>query len=81
MHTTIGPTHHQIAELLSDDIISEMTRYLIEDYNYPLEKAMNIVYRSATVKLLLNEEAELYVQSPAYVYDLLLQELNQDKDC
>lgn len=77
MHTPIEPTHSQIAELLTDDIISEMTGYLIEDYNYSLEKALDIVYSSATVALLQNEEAELYVQSPAYVYDLLLHELGK----
>ena len=35
-----------------------------------------MVYRSKTVELLLIEEGELYVQSPAYVYDMLLQELH-----
>ena len=35
-----------------------------------------MVYRSKTVELLQIEEGELYVQSPAYVYDMLLQELH-----
>ena len=61
---------------LTDDIISEMTQYLMEDYGYTLEKALDTVYRSKTVELLQIEEGELYVQSPAYVYDMLLQELH-----
>lgn len=76
MQTKIEPSHHDIAILLTDDIISEMTKYLMEDYGYSLEKALDVVYTSKTVELLQIEEGELYVQSPAYVYDLLLKELH-----
>lgn len=76
MRTKIEPSHHDIAKLLTDDIISEMTQYLIEDYGYTLEKSLDLVYHSKTVELLQIEEGELYVQSPAYVYDMLLQELH-----
>lgn len=76
MRTKIEPSHHAIATLLTDDIISEMTQYLMEDYGYTLEKALDTVYNSKTVELLQIEEGELYVQSPAYVYDMLLQELH-----
>lgn len=75
MQANIEPTHHQLAELLTDDILSEMTRYLMEDYGYSLEKALETVYTSSTLKLLQKEEAELFIQSPAYVYDILLKEL------
>ena len=76
MRTKIEPSHHAIATLLTDDIISEMTQYLMEDYGYTLEKALDTVYNSKTVELLQIEEGELYGQSPAYVYDMLLQELH-----
>ena len=76
MRTKIAPSHHAIATLLTDDIISEMPQYLMEDYGYTLEKALDVVYRSKTVELLQIEKGELYVQSPAYVYDMLLQELH-----
>lgn len=75
MQSHLEPTHHQIAELLTDNIISEMTQYLMEDYGYTLEKALDVVYTSKVIKLLQNEDAELYVQSSAYVYDLLIKEL------
>lgn len=65
-----------MADYLTDHVISEMTKYLMEDYGYSLEKSLELVYRSKTVELLLIEEGELYVQSPAYVYDMLLQELH-----
>ena len=64
MRTKIAPSHHAIATLLTDDIISEMTQYLMEDYGYTLEKALDVVYRSKTVELLQIEKGELYVQSP-----------------
>ena len=38
------PTRHQIAELLIDDIISEMAKFLMEDYGYSLVKALIVVY-------------------------------------
>lgn len=53
-----------------------MTVYLMEDYGYSLEKALELIYRSKTMELLQLEECELYVQSPAYIYDMLLQELH-----
>ena len=75
MPVNITPTHHQITELLIDDIISEMTKYLMDDYGYSLEKALEAVYKSQTIELLQNINGELYVQSPAYVYDMLIKEL------
>ena len=76
MENKLNPTHKQMADFLIDHVISEMTQYLMEDYGYTLEKALDVVYRSKTVELLQIEEGELYVQSPAYVYDMLLQELH-----
>lgn len=76
MQNRLNPTHKQMADFLTDHVISEMTKYLMEDYSYTLEKALDVVYTSRTVELLQIEEGELYVQSPAYVYDMLLQELH-----
>ncbi len=75
METKLNPTHTQIANFLTDHVISEMVKYLIEDYGYSLEKSLDLVYQSHTLELLQIEEGELYVQSPAYVYDMLIKEL------
>ena len=75
MQTKIEPTHHQIAELLIDERISDMTQYLMEDYGYTLEEALDKVYTSKTIEWLQIEDAELYVQSSAYVYEILIEEL------
>lgn len=76
METKLNPSHKQMADFLIDHVISEMTQYLMDDYGYTLEKALDVVYSSKTVELLQIEEGELYVQSPAYVYDMLLHELS-----
>lgn len=76
MDNKMNPTHKQMADFLIDHVISEITRYLMEDYGYTLEKSLDMVYTSKTMELLQIEEGELYVQSPAYVYDMLLQELH-----
>lgn len=68
------PTKLQIAEFLTDNIISEITRYLMEDFGYPLENALDTVYSSHILELLQHKSDELYVQSPAYIYELLLKE-------
>lgn len=78
MQNSIRPSHHEIAELLIDERVSDMTQYLMEDYDYTLEKALDTIYTSKTIELLQIEDAELYVQSSAYVYDMLLEELHLD---
>lgn len=47
----------------------------IRAYDYSLEKALDAIYTSHTLELLQIENGELYVQSPAYVYEMLLKEL------
>ncbi len=70
-------THTEIAEILIENILTELTQYLITDYGYTLEQSLDCVYSSNLLSLLQQEEDELYVQSPAYLYELLKQELPQ----
>lgn len=70
-------THSEIAEILIENILTELTQYLMTDYGYTLEQALDCVYTSKLLSLLQQEEDELYVQSPAYLYELLKQELPQ----
>lgn len=68
-------THSEIAEILVENILTELTRYLMADYGYTLEQSLDCVYNSRLLPLLQQEADELYVQSPAYLYELLKQEL------
>ena len=67
----IQPTHHQIATFLTDYVLSELVKYVMEDKGYSIEQAMEYVYNSPLMLALQDEEGELYVQSPAYLYELL----------
>lgn len=64
----------QIREYLISNTIDKMVQYLMEDEPLTLEQAIDDVYRSQTIKLLQIPEGELYIQSPAYVYEMMKRE-------
>lgn len=68
------PSKDQIREYLISNIIDKMVQYLIDDEALDLEQAMDRVYRSQTIRLLQIPEGELFVQSPAYIYEMMRQE-------
>ena len=43
----------------------------MEDTGCSIEQAMEKVYKSPLMEALQDEENELYVQSPAYLYELM----------
>ncbi|MBR1549038.1 MAG: hypothetical protein IJ634_00185 [Bacteroidales bacterium] len=43
----------------------------MEDTGCKLEDALVKVYQSPVLEALQDEEGELYVQSPAYIYDMM----------
>jgi hypothetical protein len=63
----IQPTHHQIATYLTNYVLSELVKYVMEDTGCSIEEAMERVYNSSLMEKLQDEEGELYVQSPAYL--------------
>ncbi|MGM9746918.1 MAG: hypothetical protein ACI30H_08170 [Paludibacteraceae bacterium] len=65
------PNHHQIATYLTDYVLSELVRYVMEDTGCTLEQAMDNVYNSALMPALQDEANELYIQSPAYLYEMM----------
>ena len=65
--------HHQIATYLTDYALSELVKYVMEDTGCDIEQAMDRVYNSSIMPALQDEENELYVQSPAYIYELMQQ--------
>ena len=66
------PTHHQIATYLTNYVLSELVKYVMEDTGCTIEQAMERVYNSPLMQALQDEAGELYVQSPAYLYELML---------
>lgn len=65
------PNHQQIATYLTDYVLSELVRYVMEDTGCGIEQAMEKVYNSPLMPALQNEENELYIQSPAYLYEMM----------
>lgn len=65
--------HHQIATYLTNYALSELVKYVMEDTGCSIEQAMERVYNSPIMLALQDEEGELYVQSPAYLYELMKQ--------
>jgi hypothetical protein len=60
---------------MKDDICVELAGYLVDDYNYSLEEALDVLYTSETFERLQNDATGLYYQSPGYVYSFLQNEL------
>ena len=60
-------------------LIEEMTReiiiYLMQDFGYDMDKAVEIFYNSDTFERLNNIQSGLYYQSSGYVYSFLKEEL------
>ena len=71
--TNTNPNRHQIATYLTNYALSELVKYVIEDTGCTVEKAMEHVYNSPLTLALQDEDSELYVQSPAYLYELMKQ--------
>ena len=65
------PSHHQIAIYLTNYALSELVKYVLEDTGCSIEQAMERVYNSPLMDALQDEESDLYVQSPAYLYELM----------
>ena len=63
-------------------MIETLTRGLItrlmEERSLTMREAMDVVYNSKTYTALNNLDTGLYFQSPAYVYDVLEEELKKD---
>ena len=67
-------THHQKAEILINAAISEIAVYLMADTGCSVIEAMDRIYSSRLLTLLQQEDYELYVQSPSYLYEMLRKE-------
>lgn len=60
----------QLMEYITQDIIS----FLVEDRCIDIGEAMHMFYTSETYEKLLDEETGLYLESSAYIYDILKNE-------
>lgn len=54
----------------------ELVKIIVEDKNITIQEAMDILYGSKTFDLLCDLETHLYYESPAYVYEMLKEEIS-----
>lgn len=59
--------------------IKDMTMWLMEDFKYSLEEALDCVYNSELFERLQDLETGLYYESSGYNYELLKDELKYGK--
>lgn len=62
-------------EFLKNYAIDKLTAFLMEDRHVSLEHALDTVYASRIYDLLQDRAADLTADSPAYIYELLKDEL------
>ncbi len=58
-------------EMLIEYIIQDIVAYIIADKNVELDEAMNIFYNSVLFEKLQDIETGLYLESSAYIYEIL----------
>lgn len=63
-----------LQEYLVSHIVDQITTYLVSDFKLDIHSALNIIYTSETYQILSEEDSELFIQSPAYVYEWLKKE-------
>ncbi len=72
MTTRLTPEQIQ---LLKDELSVEIAGFLVDDYHYTPEEAIDVLYTSETFERLQDDSTGLYYQSPGYVYSFLQNEL------
>ena len=69
----------QQRQLLKDDLAVELAGYLVDDYHYTPQEAIDVLYTSETFERLQDDSTGLYYQSPGSVYSFLQNELKRGK--
>ena len=76
MITKLTPEQRQ---LLKDELSVEIAGFLVDDYKYSPEEAIDVLYTSETFDRLQDDDTGLYYQSSGYVYSFLQNELKTAK--
>lgn len=66
-------------EFLVEGIVSDMTKWLMEERSVSLQEALGLIYNSQTFEKIQDSATGLYSESSAYNYDLLVSELTNGK--
>ncbi len=64
-------------EFLVEYITAKVVEWLIRDKNIGLEEALLLFHNSETFNKLCEHKTDMYIESPAYVYEILKEELSR----
>ena len=74
-HSLFTELMNKRIQYLVEGITKDVIAYLMEDEGYTLPQALNVFHNSETFVKLSNDETGLYIESSAYVYEILKAEL------
>ena len=82
MHRKINTAFEEIMnenefQFVMDCDVESLVSFLQEDYHLPLSEAFEKVYGSKIFEKLKDRKTGLYLQSPAYIYTFLTEELHE----
>ena len=66
-------------QYLTEGITKDIIFYLMQDYDMDMKEAIAILYNSDTFQKLSDEATGLFIESSAYVYEILKTELKMGK--
>ena len=69
--------HDNRYEFLVEYITAKVIEWLIKDKNIGLEDALLLFHNSETFEKLCEKKTKMYIESPAYIYEILQDELSR----
>lgn len=64
-------------DFLVEYITARVVEWIMRDQDLDLEEALLLFHNSETFEKLCEKKTDLYIESPAYIYELLTEELRR----
>lgn len=71
-------TKEQIRRYLIDNALNKIVAYVMDERKCDMISAMKEVYSSPVTKWLQDKDDDLYIQSPAYIYELMKRSVRKE---
>lgn len=69
----------EVFKSLVESSVQDMVKFLCEDFSISIDEALNKVYNSITYEKLKNKKTGMYAESSEYIYELLKDEINNNR--
>lgn len=64
-------------DFLVEYITAKVVEWIIQDENISLENALLMFHNSETFDKLCNQQTDMYIESPAYIYEVFKSEMRR----